>query len=59
MAKYNSHFRKLVRNFENATRNHEMKGSMHPDDWEEIEQDFIEAKRKLIKYCEERIFTWY
>lgn len=45
-----SHARRLVRNFENAVRAHEMKGSMHPDDWDQIEQDYKTCKHKLQKY---------
>lgn len=41
---------KLINDFEAAVRMHEMKGAMHPDDWEEIELDFKQAKKKLENY---------
>lgn len=39
-----------VRRFEAAVRNHEMKGSLHPDDWEEIEKEFEAAKVALVNW---------
>jgi len=38
---------KALRDFESAVRMHEMKGTFHPDDWEEIEQQYKDAKKKM------------
>lgn len=43
--------------FEGAVRNHEMMGSMHPEDHEEIEQAFIRHKKRLIEYFVE-LMQW-
>lgn len=44
---------KLINNFEAAVRMHEMKGAMHPEDWEEIELDYKETKKKLENYIKQ------
>lgn len=54
MAMKNKYLRKLINDFEAFVRLHEMKGSYHPDERYEIEQQFVSAKRKLLKYLEER-----
>lgn len=43
---------KVVTEFENSTRVHEMKGSYRPEDWELIELQFKTDKEKLINYIE-------
>lgn len=37
---------KLVNDFEAAVRMHEMKGAMHPEDHEDIEEDFKQGEEK-------------
>lgn len=44
---------RIVKQFEDATRNHEMKGTYHPEEWDEIEEDFKRAKKKLVAHIEE------
>jgi hypothetical protein len=39
-----------VKTFEDAVRTHEMKGSMHPDDWAGIEQDYRAKRKALVEY---------
>ena len=41
--------RTLVKNFENATRIHEMRGTHHPDEWYEIDMNFAKAKAALLQ----------
>ena len=41
--------------FERAVRDHEMKGSMHPDDWNDVERAFIKTKRDLLDYILEHV----
>lgn len=41
--------RKLAR-FERAIRDHEMKGSMHPEDWDDVEREYQEAKEGLRRF---------
>jgi len=40
--------RKLVRNFERAVRLHEMAGAAHPEDRPLIQEDYENAKERLI-----------
>lgn len=45
-------FPAAIRNFEVAVRLHEMRGSYHPDDWDEIDNYYREQKKKLLDYIE-------
>lgn len=44
---------KLINDFEEAVRMHEMKGTFHPEDWEKIEEDFKQTKKKLENYIKQ------
>ena len=44
------HSIKFVDDFETSVRTHEMKGALPPEDWDEIEYDYDEAKANLIGY---------
>lgn len=50
MAKPHTH--KLIKQFDEAARAHEMRGSMPPGDEAEIVADYTEAKRRLVEYVE-------
>lgn len=54
--KRNAYLRKLLKRFEDAVAEHAFRGSQHPDDWDAIDQEYEEAKKAVLKYCEERIF---
>lgn len=41
---------KIIEDFETAVREHEMKGSMHPDDWATIELKYVATKARLEDY---------
>ena len=45
---------KVVNDFEAAVRAHEFKGAMPPEDWEQIDEDFVEAKQKLCEALRKR-----
>lgn len=42
-----------VTHFEGWTRAHEMKGAAHPDSWDEIEEQFQLAKKRLRRAVRE------
>lgn len=43
-----------VKRFESAVRFHEMKGTFHPDDWNDIEREFEAAKVALVKWIDKK-----
>lgn len=42
---------RLITQFENAVRTHELKGAQHPADHAEIERKYQQAKRSLKRFC--------
>lgn len=44
-----------IKKYELAVRDHEIKGSMHPDDWNDIEKAYIKTKRDLVEYVLEHV----
>jgi len=44
-----------IRRFENAVRQHELMGAMHPDDHEEIQRKYDLAKANLKQFMIESI----
>lgn len=41
---------RVVEQFENAVRMHEMKGAACPGEWEDIEENFRVSKEELLAY---------
>ena len=44
-----------IKAFEEAVRAHEMKGAMHPDDWDAIEEQYQKAKTRLQHFMVQSI----
>ena len=44
------YFKKLLKEFEKAAINISWKGSQPPEDWEAIDEDYINAKQAIINY---------
>lgn len=40
--------RYMLQKFEDAVRAHEMKGAAHPDDWDEIEEEYKRRKKQML-----------
>ena len=50
MAKLSSYTYRLIREFEEATRDHAFKGAQHPDEWDEIEERLERKRAALIAH---------
>ena len=48
--------RSLITRFDNAAQNYAFKGSLHPDDWEECERRYKQAREALEKVIFNAIF---
>ena len=48
------YFKKLLDEFEQAVINRAFKGSMNPDDWDEIEKEYRTAKQRLMNYLKRK-----
>ena len=51
-------FMRRLNAFEASTRTHEMKGTYHPNDWSDIEEDFAKRKKLLIEYYVETLLAF-
>lgn len=50
----NPYGRKLIEQFEEATRAHTMKGCGHPEDIPQIEREYEVTKKALMDYIDRR-----
>ena len=48
------YFKKLLDEYEQAVVNRAFKGSMNPDDWDEIEEEYTYAKQRLLNYLKHK-----
>ena len=44
----------IVRHFEARVRDDEMRGSMHPDDWGYIHDQYLKARERMIQHLMEK-----
>lgn len=49
------YIQKLLKDFEQAAIDKSWKGSMHPDDWDDVEKNYKDAKKKLVRYIGSKI----
>lgn len=40
----------ILRHFEDAARTDEMRGSMHPDDRDDIHERYLEARERMLRH---------
>lgn len=40
----------ILRHFEERVRDDEMRGSMHPDDRDDIHEDYCNARKRMIRH---------